>query len=226
MNTWTLFRRFVLFGAPLALGMLQIWHPEFDPTRPDAPATIIAQFAERAEWWLTLHLLQLPLFGLLGLAIIWLTDGLRGRAVLISRGGAAIFVVFYTAVDAIAGISFGLATLSARGLTPEQQHIVGGVLVDMQTSSSMIAIGLTSTIAWIVAVMSAAYALRRAGVSRLPIFLLGFATLVFALGHAAPTGPVGMFSFVLAALWIEFWPRKTADRRPWIAPRSREPITS
>ena len=95
-NTRTLLRRLVLLGTPLVLGTLEIWHPT--PTGTESTFEVIVN---NAEWWFTLHILQLPLFGPMGLAVYLLVDGLHGWAATISRIGAWFFVVFYIALDSV-----------------------------------------------------------------------------------------------------------------------------
>lgn len=87
-------RRLVLLGTPLVLGILEIWHP----TSNESPFNLIV---DNANWWFTLHILQLPLFGLMALAVYLFVDGLHGWAATISRIGAWFFVVFYIALDSV-----------------------------------------------------------------------------------------------------------------------------
>ena len=58
-------------GTPLVLGILEIWYPT--STRPTFDLIVA-----NANWWFTLHILQLPLFGLMALAVYLLVDGLSG----------------------------------------------------------------------------------------------------------------------------------------------------
>src|SRR5215208_6249825 len=103
----TLRRRIVLLGTPLALTVLMLFHPSpYDDIR--------GELVPIAVWWTVLHTLQFVLFALMGAALWALTDGLRGIAVTLSRIAAAIFVVFYDAGDAIAGISTGILAYAAR----------------------------------------------------------------------------------------------------------------
>lgn len=69
MRTALLFRRLVLLGTPLTLGILELWHPLVAGSRT------FATLSPQVDWWLILHLLQLPLFGLMALAILLLTAG-------------------------------------------------------------------------------------------------------------------------------------------------------
>src|SRR5215217_3100905 len=94
----TLGRRIVLLGTPLALSVLMIFHP--------APYDDInGELVPIAGWWTVLHTLQFVLFALMGAALWMLTYGLSSSiALTLSRLAAAIFVVFYDAGVAIAGI--------------------------------------------------------------------------------------------------------------------------
>ena len=46
------------------------------------------------------HIIQVPLIGLIALAIYLLTEGLEGRAVMVSSWAIAVFAVFFSAYDA------------------------------------------------------------------------------------------------------------------------------
>jgi hypothetical protein len=61
--------------------------------------------------------------------------------------------------------------------------------------------------AGLVSICSAAWALARAGVPRLPVFVL-LGTVLSAYSHATPFGPLGSAFLFLAALWIELVWRK------------------
>jgi hypothetical protein len=121
-------RRLVLFGVPLIVGSLELFHP--------VPGTsgIVATLSPQVTWWLTLHLLQLPLFGLLAVAVWLLTTGVPGWATTVSRVGAWFFIVFYLALDDIAGIANGIIIHAAQGLPPSQlagvEHSVHALFFD------------------------------------------------------------------------------------------------
>ena len=94
-------RRVVLLGTPLALAILELFHPQV--TR-DVAGTLFPV----AGWWITLHIVQLVLFALMGAALWLLTDGLHGIATTVSRLGAAVFIVFYGAGYILLGIDTGI----------------------------------------------------------------------------------------------------------------------
>jgi hypothetical protein len=51
------------------------------------------------------HIIQVPLIGLIALTVYLLTEGLEGRAVMVSRWAMAVFAVFFSAYDAAASIA-------------------------------------------------------------------------------------------------------------------------
>lgn len=78
---------------------------------------------ESAYWWATMHIVLLPLFPLLAVAVCVL---LRNDRTTIGWGGrvaALIFVPFYTALDAISGIAAG--TVTRAGADPTSELVTG-----------------------------------------------------------------------------------------------------
>jgi hypothetical protein len=76
-------RRSVLIGAPLILGLLELGHPAIWPG--DA---ISAALQPIATWWTALHVLQVPLFALLGLAVFLLVQDLELWVATIAPNGS------------------------------------------------------------------------------------------------------------------------------------------
>src|SRR4028118_2286780 len=81
-------RRLVLPGAPLALALGEILHPQ--------PGDV-AEAVEQGGWFMWFHLAQVPLIGLMALAVYLLTEGLEGRAASVSRWAVGVFAVFFSA---------------------------------------------------------------------------------------------------------------------------------
>ena len=94
-------QRLVILGTPLTLGIILLWHPRYI-SMPSYDKLLPV-----VDRWLTIHLLQLPLFGLLALAVYLLVKDLHSLAALVSRVAMGFFVVFYTAFDSIVGIATG-----------------------------------------------------------------------------------------------------------------------
>src|SRR5262249_34636313 len=99
----TIARRSILIGTPLILGLLELGHPAIWPG--DAISAILQPIA---TWWTALHVLQVPLFALLGLAVFLLVQNLQLWAATISRYSIMLFIVIYPAFDGAVGISSGV----------------------------------------------------------------------------------------------------------------------
>ncbi|GAA2696225.1 hypothetical protein [Nonomuraea recticatena] len=88
---------------------------------------------ETAERWVTLHLLLLPVFPLLTGTLLLLVRGLRGAWVTTVRVGSYIYAIFYTSLDAIAGVAYGTMVANADDLASLARigpavDVVGGTL--------------------------------------------------------------------------------------------------
>jgi hypothetical protein len=200
-------RRVVLLGAPLALALLEIFHPE----RPSSASEAV----EQGGWFMWFHFIQLPLIGLIALAVYLLTDGLEGRAVSVSRWAIGVFAVFFSAYDAAAGIATGYALRNAQGLSAGAQAAVYEAVKDMPVLSLIFGLSVVGTLAWVVALIAAAMALRRAGASRVPFILLILAGVFLMGGHPYPAGTLAFGSFFLATAWLELAQgRLTSDSQP------------
>lgn len=197
-------RLLVVLGAPLALAAVELWHPLF---AADAEGDLLRV----ADRWLLVHLIQLPLFALLALALYFLVDGCAGVAAAVARIGAIVFGALYTAFDAVAGIATGVLAREANGLGPTERatleaaidtlfrdRIVGG-------ESSVLAV--SASLAWLVAAAAAALALRRAGVHRVAVVLIALSAVLFPLGHTPPNAQLALGCFAAGAALAEFGPR-------------------
>jgi hypothetical protein len=200
-------RRVVLLGSPLALALLEIFHPE----RP----TSAGEAVEQGAWFMWFHFIQVPLIGLIALAVYLLTEGLAGRAVRVSRWSIAVFAVFFSAYDAAAGIATGYALRSAQGLSAERQAAVHEAVIDMPGLSLIFGLSIVGTGAWVVSLIAAAMALRRAGAPRGPFILLILAGVFLMGGHPYPAGTLAFGCFFLATAWLELAPgRLTSASQP------------
>src|SRR5215218_6115019 len=164
-------RRLVLLGAPLALALLEVFHPE----RPSSASEAV----EQGVWFMWFHFIQVPLIGLIALAVYLLTEGLQGRAVMVSRWAIGVFAVFFSAYDAAAGIGTGYALRNARGLSAGAQEAIYEAVKDMPVVSLIFVLSVVGSLAWVVALVCAAMALRRAGASLGPFILLILAGVFF-----------------------------------------------
>jgi hypothetical protein len=199
--------RLVLLGTPIALAGLEIFHPE----RP----TSAGEAVEQGPWFMWFHFIQVPLIGLIALAVYLLTEGLQGRAVMVSRWAVGVFAIFFSAYDAAAGIGTGYALRNARGLSASAQQAIYEAVKDMPVVSLIFVLSVVGSLAWVVALVCAAMALRRAGASLGPVILLILAGVFFLGGHPYPAGTLAFGCFFVATAWLEFVPgRLTSTSRP------------
>jgi hypothetical protein len=190
-------RRVFLVATPLALAVVLWWHPAggedvYEGVRGDVGA------------WLFVHTALLLFMPLLGLAAFLLLGGLRSLAATISRVAIVFFLVFYTAYEMTVGVGTGVLVDYANGLPAAEQAVVADAIQDYNrnwiSADPSVALVL-GTLGWVVAMVAAAVAFRRAGAGWPVTVLVGFAAL-FAI-HPPPVGPVGLACFAAAAVLIE-----------------------
>jgi hypothetical protein len=196
MTTW---RRGVLLTAPLALAVLEVFHPRPGGTGGSEALDAIGQ----GDWFLWFHMIQLPLIGLTALTVCSLTAGLEGRPVVVSRWATAIFAVFFSAYDAAAGIATGYVWRGAQDLTSAEQEVIFEATKAMPELSVIFLLSIVGTGAWVVALVAAAVAVRRAGAARGPYALLILAGVFLLGGHPFPFGTIAFGCLFLAAVWLE-----------------------
>ena len=192
-----------VIGAPLALAVLEIFHPHpHDLFRLDLTA------------WMAVHYLQILFFPLVALALALLVRGRRGLTAGACRLGAFVFGVTWVAFDTAAGVTTGILLQAAQASgTPEAwrapvmavwAHPIVGSGAVPDAAPPLLAVA--GSLAWTVACVAAAVALRRGGSGWIPVVLLvisGGSFLVFKT-HAWPGGPVAFGALGLAAAW-ELW---------------------
>ena len=197
-------RRFIVIGAPVALAVLALWHPRF---ASDAGESLLPI----ADRWLVVHLLQLPLFALLALALYLVVDGLQGVAPAIARLGAVMFAALYGAFDAVAGIATGVLAREANGLGPVERSTIEAAIDTLFTDrivggeSSLLAVA--ASLAWLIAAFAVALSLRRAGAHRVAVVLIALSAVLFPLGHTPPNAQLALGCFAAGVTLAEFGPR-------------------
>src|SRR5262245_28307577 len=192
----------LVVGAPLALAVLELFHPH--------PHDV---FQLDLQTWLVVHYLQLPLMPLAALAMTVLVRGRSGFAAAMCRTGMFVFAVTYTAFDTAAGLVTGVLVEAAHATgtqeawrAPVMEVWTHPILGGAPGTGPLLAV--LGAVAWLLGALAAAVAVRRAGCSWTPVVLL----VISALGltvfrtHAWPGGPVTFGSLAAAAAWLR-WER-------------------
>jgi len=136
-------RLLILFGAPLFVGILNLFHPiHFQPTG------IYEDIHNVVEWWIILHVLNLFGFALLGLAAYLLARDQRGRAAQIATITLAIFVPTYAGFDSIIGIGTGILVQYANGVPLNQLKILDPAINAFWTNNIATLLAIVGSMAW------------------------------------------------------------------------------
>jgi hypothetical protein len=187
-------------AIPLALAVVLWWHPPggdeiYESVRHDIDA------------WMFVHTVFLFFIPLMAAAVYLLLRGLESRAAMVSRIGLVFFLVFYTAYEVTIGLGSGILVEYANGRPPSEQAVLADAIQEYNQSyllgdpaSVSLLLGLFG---WVVSLIAAAIAFRRAGVGWVATVLVGLSAL-FAV-HPPPIGPAALVCFAAAAVLIERW---------------------
>jgi len=190
LRPWHLF----VLAAPLLWAILVVLHPNEE-------GGLYEGIADQANKWIFVHFGQLVLTPLIAAGVWMLLGGIQSIAALIARAALVLWMVFFSAFDAIAGIATGVLTRHANSLPPgeEREGLVRGInflfddsqLVGGSNFSILANLGQDS---WIVLALAGAVALWRAGVARLVVGAT-ILSVLFAThaGYAAAVGLVALF---------------------------------
>ena len=186
----------VVLAAPL------LWLvPAF--IHPDGAGDLFEGIADEANKWIFVHVAQLVLTPFLAAGVWMLLAGIHSVASLVARAALVIWMVFFSAFDAVAGIATGVLTRHANSLAGQERETVGRA-IDFLFHDSQLAGGEFSVLgnighgAWVVLAIAASVALWRAGLSRLVVG----ATLLSVLfaSHSGFGAAVGLVALFVALL--------------------------
>jgi hypothetical protein len=191
--------RTVVLGVPFALGVLELGHPALLPGE-----SIVEALAPIALWWIALHVAQIPLFALLGVAVLLLVRDLDGRPARISRWAVAVFIVIYPAFDAAVGVASGIMVRTLNSTEPGAAGTLEAGLQALFWGPITGTMALVGSASWLIALFAAALAWRRAGAPLYVVAALALAGLFLGIAHIRPFGPLACLFFLVAAAWIVF----------------------
>jgi hypothetical protein len=186
-----------LIGVPLAWAVLLLFHPT-------GSGELYDEVRGEVTRWQVVHVGTLFFIGLMGLAVYLLVRDLTGLAARVSRWAAAVFVLFYGAWEAVAGLAVGALVQYTNGL-PAAERPVGSDAIESLNDNAIVGdfglLAIIGSLGWITAVIAAALAVRRAGAPLAAAVLLGLSAIV--ANHPPPTGLSGSPSSPGPSCW---WP--------------------
>jgi hypothetical protein len=202
-----------LIGVPLAWAVLLLFHPS-------GSGALYDEVSDQVTKWQVVHVGTLFFIGLMGIALYLLVRDLQGTAARVSRWAAGVFVLFYGAWEAVAGLAVGALVQYTNGL-PARERPIGSDAIESVNDNAIVGdfglLGSVGSLAWITAVIAAAVAVRRAGAPLAAAVLLGVSAIV--ANHPPPTGPIGLACFAGAVALIA---RARPARKP-AEDRARHP---
>jgi hypothetical protein len=199
---------FVLLAAPLLWLLPAFLHPMGEPYEG---------IADEANLWIYVHVGQLVLTPFLAAGVWMLLAGIQSVPALVARAALALWLVFFSAFDAIAGIATGVLTRHANSLAGEEREGVVAA-IDFLWADSQLAgggfsiLGNLGHFSWVLVAVAATVALYRAGASRVVVGAT-FVSVLFAShsGLGAAVGLVALFVAEFVAPKAE--PRGRSRRR-------------
>ena len=166
------FRTVVIFCGPTLVGVLNLTHPL---VRPPIYKVVI----HHLPWWTTLHVLNLLLFSILGSAAYFLISDVRNFAALVSKIAILVFIPFYVAFDALAGVGTGILVQQGSTLPSLSLAAIEPLIDAYWTSPIIKAIAASGSIAWVIAMLAASVAFADANRRRIAAVA---AVIIFGLG--------------------------------------------
>ena len=185
---------FVLLAAPLLWLVPALLHPIGEPYEG---------IADEANLWISVHVAQLVLTPFLAAGVWMLLGGLQSVAAHVARAALVLWIVFFSAFDAVAGIGTGVLTRHANSLTGEERE---GVIaaIDFLFDDSQLAnggfsvLGNLGHLSWVVVAIAATLALHRARAGR-AIVATTFLSVLFA-SHSGLGAAVALVALFVAEL--------------------------
>jgi hypothetical protein len=185
-------------ATPVLFAGLTLLHPMNDPW----------ELGDAVPRWMAVHVGQLVLTILLAYSVWLLLSDLIGRSATVARAALPVFLVAFSAFDAVAGIATGWLAMRAEdqtvGARAASLDAIEHLFADNWLAGNLSVLGGVTAVSWVTLAIAAAVALRSAGADRMTVWAMCGAVL-FA-SHPAPIGTIGLLAFTVAA-WR--WTRRT-----------------
>jgi hypothetical protein len=144
-------RRLILFGVPIFVGVANWFHPiHFGPTN------VYQDIQPAVSWWITLHVLNLFGFALLGWAAYLLIKDEQGVAPLVAKVALAIFIPTYIGFDSLIGIGTGTLIQYAKTLLLQDLTILEPAINAFWVGNIAIMLAIAGSVSWSVAMFATA----------------------------------------------------------------------
>lgn len=190
-------RLFWLAGVPLAWALLLVFHPN------DASKDIYDGVTDELTAWMVVHVGTMVFIPLMAVTVLVLLRDVPGTAARVSRWALVPFVVFYLAWEAVTGVGTGVLVDEGGG-----RQLVNDFYANPIAGEPGV-FNVIGGAAWVIALIAAAVAIRKAGAPLGAAILVGLGAI--AAAHPFPIGPTGLVLLVIGAVLFE------RSRRPAVA---------
>lgn len=191
------FRRLILFSAPLGV-IFAMW---LHPTTPHGDS-IYTDLTPVIDTWVATHLILFPSLGLLGIAVYLLLTGYQSPVATIGRVGLAVYGFLYLGFVAIVGLTSGLLIREGQTLPPEQQDGVAAVVAYLHSDPLLTAAAVVGAVGFLVATLAVAITYYREDAPLAPLILIVASSPALAL-HSGVGGMALSALFLVGAAWLE-----------------------
>jgi len=176
-------RSLILFGAPLVVCVLNIFHPVHPEHTP-----IYSTIHPVTGWWIALHVFNLFGFALLGLAAYLLIMEREGVAATVAKAALIVFVPAYVGFDTVIGIGTGNLVKYANQLPLGQLAAFMPAIEAFWNNQTSQMLAIIGSMAWTIAMGASAVSFAR--MRRVAAVALAIAASVYT-GWGASSGAYG-----------------------------------
>jgi hypothetical protein len=189
-----------LAGVPLAWALLLVFHPN------DASKDIYDGVNDELTAWLVVHVGTMVFIPLMAVTILVLLRDVPGRAASVSRWAMVPFVIFYLAWEAVTGVGTGVLVDEGGG-----RELVNNFYANPIAGEPGV-FNVIGGAAWVVALIAAAIAIRKAGAPLVAAILVGVGAI--AAAHPFPYGPTALVCLAAGAVIYERSRTRASASRP------------
>jgi hypothetical protein len=195
--------------APAVLAVMEIFHPHGFSAHVYEYLSTSHHLYFGPTWWTALHLVQTPLVAAVGFGLILVTRGIPGTLAWIARIVTALFIVYYVALDTLAGVGVGVLIVHTTSWTGARAEAAHELVQYLFTNNGVGGTGsaLSQGGSWLafVALSLIALTLARVGAPVLVAVLLVAGGVLIEIAHTNPYGPLGFLCVFLAAMVLVPW---------------------
>ncbi|MSU73913.1 hypothetical protein EXS56_02105 [Candidatus Kaiserbacteria bacterium] len=173
----------------------------------EGSGSIVEALGPIADAWLAIHIAQVVALGCIGVGVIHLSRDMHSIPAVLSRMFTLLYMFFYIAADAAAGIGTGIVLVLNNQVIALNDAMVSldpttveGILYSLLESKTTHAIFFAASASWSLAVASLLFVLHKKGYSLWsegPLFIAGG---TFFFGHGPILGVITALALLPVAL--------------------------